>query len=487
MSRLTIPLLVLALGSPSWAAPAADAEALLRHGDVAGAVSAAEQAAKSRPGDLAAQELYYDLLVATGQGDRARKDVGTRAAADPQSADLQYLKGRLAADADASRQAYQAALALTPGHARATMGLGSLGEARGDWAPAAELYAAATKADPSLSEAWLGRIRCLVRQSKPDEALAVARKGLAAAPDEPALALVVAELEPKHALSVLQAAAKRIPDDPRLLEGLGRAQLAAGDHAAASKSAAAALALDRTSADGARLAALAREVRLGTLDVEGSTRLQEVVARGPLDPKGTIASLRSLSLTYPRSSLVRLALGSAKRAGGDAAGIDDLVEAARLDPTSADAAGAAGLALLEAERLGEAEPLLTRAAEARPWDPAPALGQVRILAVTGRTDQAHALAADLAQRFPRDPAVQVTQAGLLVDAGQADAAYQVLRRTLAVAPDPRVVAALVRVAPQAGHPEEAAALLEQIVEVTGNTSLAEAARRLRAQASPPSQ
>jgi uncharacterized protein HemY len=142
----------------------------------------------------------------------------------------------------------------------------------------------------------------------------------------------------------------------------------------------------------------------------------------------------------------------------------------------------AGLALLRAGRAAEAEPLLAKAATDRTWDASLALAWVVALQKLGRNEEASDLLATVARVHRFHAPVQVAYADDLVRAGRIDEAYLWLKQTLALVPDPQVAAAFVKIAPAAGHPEEAAAILEQVVAQTGNAELAEAARRLRASA-----
>jgi tetratricopeptide (TPR) repeat protein len=456
-----------------------EAERLLRHGAVNEALTAATAAARTTPRDLAAQELYVDLLVATGMGGRALREVKELAQADPNNPAAHYLVGRVIPDPAAAQSAYEAALRLDPSFPRAHMGMGALYEARGQLPQAEAAYTRATQGDATLSEAWLGRVRMLLRQSRQPEALTAARAGLAACPTEPALALVVAQLVPAEADRVLADALRRVPDEPRLHEAQARLLLARGDAKGALASAKAALAIDPSAAEASLVALYAAEIADGRLDLAGKTALEAARAQEGLDPRGAVGRYPPLLAKYPRSAMIRLGLAAARKAAQDPGATDDLLEAVALDPGNVEAVGAAGMALLEAERAIEAEPLLAQAAAARPWDPSLGLARARALAASGRSGEGARLVADLAKRFRFDAGVQVAHAGFLVEQGKASEAYQVLRTALMVAPDPRVAAAFVRVAPLAGYPEEAAAMLDQIVAQTGNQALAEAARKLR--------
>lgn len=480
-SCVTLSLVIgaLILATTSAFGSTSDIEALLRRGDLPTAVSTAATEALARPTDVEVQELYIDLLVATGLQPRAEKEARDRVLARPKDAAAHYLLGRAVADGAAAQSAFEAALKLDPEFARAYMGLGAVYEARAQIPQAENAYARAVKGDPGLSEAWLGRVRTVVRSGRPADALAVARQGLAAVPDEPALALAVAELAPAEARTVVTAALVRVPDDPRLHEALAELRLAAGDAAGALQSAEAALAVDPSAPQATRVRLFARELRDGRLDVAGRTALDAARIREGIDPKGVLPACTALVEKYPKSAMVRLARGVARRTAGDAGGIEDLVQAVLLDPENIEVLGTAGIALVSVGRASEAEPLLGAASSARPWDASVGLAWVRSLVLLGRPADAMRVSGDLAARFPLDAAVQVTHAGSLLDAGQNEEAYRVVKAGLLMIPDPRLAAAFVRIAPLVGRPEEAAALLDQIVAKTGNPALAEAARKLR--------
>src|SRR5687767_12064696 len=96
-SPVTVPPLMFWLCahvlSSAWAGTV-DAERLLRKGAVPEALAAATEAARADPKDLEARELYVDLLMATGQGSRALREVQELARAQPDNPAAHYLVGR---------------------------------------------------------------------------------------------------------------------------------------------------------------------------------------------------------------------------------------------------------------------------------------------------------------------------------------------------------------------------------------------------------
>jgi len=478
---VTLPLLLIALSGLARGAETADAETLLRHGQIGEAIRTAEAAARAAPSDLDAQELYIDLLQVVGQTGRAVAEAQRRVEASPRDPDAHYLLARALPDLEQARASYEAALRLDPNHARSYMGMGAVHEAAGRREDALAAYGRAVALDPKLAEAWLGRIRILGQLGRQSDALTAAREGWRAVPTEPGLALTLAQLDPPSAVAVLEEAVAHVPDDPRLYEALASLALARGDATAAEARAGQALAIDPMLPDATRIRLVSAEIRGARLDLAAWNRLAALRALERTDPAAALAGYPSLVASWPRSALVLLGRSSARRATGSMQGaLDDAVEASRLDPRNTEAVAVAGLLLLDVGRAAEAEPLLAKAATERTWDASLALAWVRALQNLGRAEEASDLLATVAGVHRLDPAVQVAYAEDLVRAGRIDEAYRWLKQTLLLVPDPQLAAAFVRVAPAAGHPEEAAALLDQIVAQTGNPELAEAARRLRA-------
>jgi tetratricopeptide (TPR) repeat protein len=476
-------VLWLILGRAFGAGPSA--ELLVRQGRIDEAIAAAKAVVDADADDVATQELYVDLLLGRGMVARAVEHAEALVKRDPQDPDGWYVLGRALPDVDQSREAYETALRADPAHARAHMGMGALYEATGKLAEAEAAYGRAVAEDRTLSEAWIGRVRSVVRAGRPLDARTFAEQAYAAVPGSPSVALQLASLAPDRATAVLAATIERAGDDPRLHSAYALQLLAAGSAADALAHAHEALQINPTDAMALRVELLAAELSEKRLDQRGLETLLALRDAERAAPAQALPQYGPLSTSYPRSALVLLGRAALEEATGDRAGsLRDLLAAAELDPDNVEAAAAAGMALLDADRPGEAEPLLSQAAQARPWDGS--LGVARWKALVQIDRKADALAAiePVAKIHRFDSAVQTAYAGSLADAGRADEAYRVLKSALVMAPDARVAAAFVQIAPAAGHAEEAAALLDQIVGRTGNAQLAEAARRLRAMPKP---
>jgi tetratricopeptide (TPR) repeat protein len=480
------PILALLLALLAPAHAAADAETLLRQGRIAEAVVAATEAARRAPSDLDAQELYIDVLHLVGLASRAVTEMRARQAAAPTDPDALYLVGRAEPDAAQSRGAYEAALRIDPDHARAHMGLGAVNEGTGNLTAAVAGYTRAVELDASLSEAWIGRMRTLLVLGREKEALEVARAGWRVVPTEPGLALAIAHLDPPSAQQVLEDAAGRVPGDPRVFEALAALALDVGDAETALLRSEQALAIDPALTDASRTRLVAREIRTGRLDRNAWVHLADLRRLEATDPSAALAGYPPLVEAWPRSALVLLGRVSARTSAGrpPEEALADARAAARADPDNVEAAAVAGLALLRVGRAAEAEPLLARASRARPWDASLGLARARALQQLGRQGEASALLASIADAHRLDADVQLAYTDDLVRAGKLELAYVRLKECLLLVPDPRLAAAFIRVAPAAGHPEEAAILLDQIVAQTGNAQLADEAKRLREQGSP---
>lgn len=485
---MTLPpsILVWVIATTALAAPVDPVDALLRDGNVAGALTAAQAAVEADPANVAATELYIDLMIATGRGAEVLALTRARAESAPTNADLQYLLGRATNDPQQAEAAYRAALAIAPQHPRALMGLAAVSEAKGDITGALAGFSRAVEVDRTLAEAWVGKARNEVRLGRGEAAAATARSGLAVHPRLTGLLVVLGHLAPAEADPLLKAAIAGSPRDAALHDAYAETRLAAGDARTAVAAAKQALALDPTLASAARTATLAREQIEGRLDGAGRRGLAEAAAVEATDRRGSLPRYDALATKYPRSAVVRLSRASVRRSLGDSAGaLQDLADAANADPGNLEAQIAAGTALLRAKRYAEAKVPLGVAAAARPTDLTLGLALIEAQAAGGVNPQALASAEALVIRYPHHPDVVIADAVQLAGVGRAAEAYARVKTALAVTPDPRLAAVFVQVAPAAGHPEEAAAILEQIVQVTGNANLAEAARRLRAMAAEP--
>jgi tetratricopeptide (TPR) repeat protein len=481
---MVAPWVVWLIISRAFAAPT-EAEHLVRQGRVDEAAAAAKKVVDADPHDVPTQELYVDLLLSLGMVTRAIDHARAFTERSPTDPDAWYLLGRAVPDPTQARQAYEHALRLEPAHARAHMGMGALYEAQGDAGNAERAYSRAVTEDHALGEGWMGRIRIAMRTGRTAEATLLAEQAVVAVPTEPSIALLLAELSPDRAIPVLRASLATIADDPRLHSALAERLLASGADPEALAEARRALAIDPSDPTASRVELFAAELADHRLDLQGMQTLVALRGAEASAPAQALLQYGPLVTRFPRSSLVLLGRAALEERLGDRVGsLRDLTAAAELDPANIEAAAAAGLALLDANRPGEAEPLLSQASMARPWDRSLLLARWKALVQIDRKTDALKVIEPLAALHRFDPGIQAAYAGSLADAGRPEEAYRVAKAALILVPDPRLVATFVQVAPAAGHADEAAALLEQLVAKTGSPQLAEAARRLRAKPVP---
>ncbi len=320
---------------------------------------------KARAADAAlrpAKLMLARLVLATGRAADGRRLL-ERVAAEPPVVPAVYLQfGELAlADgrfSDAGLNFEQAA-ALAGDRplagrdaARLASGRAAVAEARGDWPSAGRLLAAWLKNGPTAAAARLRLARTLVRQQKPDAALAT----LVAAPAEPS----------------------RPPGSPAAEVTVGRLLDDAGDREAA------AAWMARAAKDHPRDAAT--QVAVGVWHLErgepGPAR-QRLAAARALDPKST-----GLDRADARAALLAGDLPAAERV------LETLHQASPADADAADGLARALLGQKDAAKRARALELATVNARQYPNSP-PALATLgRAYLDLGRTDEAaRALAA----------------------------------------------------------------------------------------------
>ncbi|MEN0068290.1 MAG: tetratricopeptide repeat protein [Myxococcota bacterium] len=457
---------------PAWGADV-DAETLLRQGRLLEALDVAAQNVADRPDDVVAQELAIDVFLSLGQTQRAIDHARERLKTAP-TADSHYLVGRAEVDPTASRKAYQNALSLNPDHARAHMGLAGLDELSGDPTTAQTGYARATTLDPALTEAWVGLSRVHLAQGQRAKAQKVAFDGFerTKAPD---LALMLATLDPRHAEAVLAEALTTHGSSLALHNALARTALLAGKAGLAEQQAQQALVLDVQAIDARAAFHWARELAARRITTSSLTSLLSPATAEHELRKAHDKAIKS----SPKSAMARFSRALLRQAAGDAGYVDDLTAAAAIAPDNDLVAVATGDALLAAGRPSDAVPHLTRAVSARPWDRAATLSLARSLRRSGHTADAILVLERVASANPKHVESQLLYAQTLLDQGRAEEAYAVTKIAMVTKPDPRIIAAFIRIAPLAGRPAEAANVLEPIASRTNNAGLKAAVSRLR--------
>lgn len=471
---------LLAIGSPEALAQSR-AEQLLWKGELDAALVVAREDADARPDALDAQELLIDMYLSAGRPSLAMQRQQQRVEANPTDPDAHYLLGRALVVPDEARRAYESALRMQPDHARAHMGIAALHAAEGQHAEARDGYARAVQGDASLSEAWLGLVRSHLALGDPAAAEKAAREGTRAVPAEGGLWLALASLVPAEAEAILRDGASKSAADPRVHERLAGILLQRGEAKAAVESARKALEKDPRRLEAARHLVMAEALVSGALDFAAFQKLVHARSIQDADPGAAGTTFDELVKRHRKTALTWMARAQFRQARGDVEGaLSDLSRAVELAPDDSEAQAAYGLLLLEAERPDEARLWLRRAARSRPWDRSLAIALARAHGQAGDPAASAMELAALHRRLPWDVEVALLLADAHVTAGEAERAWLVLGEMLRRLPDPRLAAALVMVAPQAGRHLEAARLLDQLAERSDSSRLRELADRLRA-------
>lgn len=455
------------------------AEQLLFAGNLAEALPVAREEAIADPDDLDAQERYIDALLSIGLLGLADQTYRARVEGEA-DADSWYLFGRVLVDPAEAERAYRRALGADPSHARAEMGLAAVYRATGRLAQAEASYAVAVERDRRLGEAWTGLIATQAALGRRDEAVATARRAIAALPSDADAYLALAALRPEEAVDVLTRAAVAAPSDPRVHASLAEAHLDRGNGAGAVVAAEHALTVSPGMADPALSLVFAEEMIVGNLDAQGYHELLAVRLVEPGDPFAALHTYDALVARYPRSPLPLM--GRARVLAGQRdhdRAVADLGRAIGLDPRNQEAQAALGLVLVQAERAEEAVPILERVVARRAGDATLALALASAQESVG--DRAGALETVEAARAlrPLHVVAALTHARLLSEAGQPVRAYQELLKLAGDVPDERVVLALAAASRDIGRTAEAADLLDVLARSTGNPAFAELAGRLR--------
>ena len=486
LSSVLCCMLWLFAASPSLASPKSSAELLLRQGRFEEALKEANRVAGEQPTNMDAQELVIDILLTMGDHQLAVAQAQQAVSRDPTNPDLHYLLGRATVDQAGSQAAYEAALRMKPDHARAHMGMGAIHEAAAQEVPgrmgdAAAAYGRAARYDPSLGEAWYGNVRALMVLNRPKEAVEVARRGLKAVPDDPGIALLLAQLEPSQARPVLERALNQQGNDPQLKSALAMVLLEEGSVDGAYNRATEALKVVPSLSQARWVRACAAEVRQGRLSKASLASFLEIRKVHARSPQAAVSRYTPLVAANGRSAMVLLGRGAAQWATNQRdAALSDYAAAARLDPQNDEVARALGLGLVQVGRHAEALAPLQTALAARPWDPSVGLALAEALHAEGLTRDARRLLDRVASSNPANVPMQLLYIQVLADDGDYAKAYGVAKVSMQLVPDPRLVAAFVKVAPLAGRAGEAASVLRPMAEQTGSPQLRALVEQLQA-------
>ena len=468
-------------------APAASAGSLIEtqlySGDMASALAIAQSQAKANPADLAAQEMWIDLLIMTGQVQKAETVTSQRVHDAPRDPNAHYLHARAATTARDSRIRYERALRIDPEHGRSFMGMASVHEAEGRSDDALAAYQNAVERDPSLEEAWMGLIRQhLMRNDAPSAASAVQR-GMKAVPDAGGLYLVLALIQPQQAEATLRAGLRQDGGDARIPAALAEVLLTKGEADAALVFSRQALVIDPANRDALLVEMFSEAIAAGVLDIEGHRGLVQARETQNQSAASALPLFQDLVNRYPDCALTFLGRAAVfDELGRSEEALSDLARALQRDPSLTEAQAVFGMALLRAERASEAAPWLAKATRSRPWDATLSVAYGQALRQTGDLQAATAHLAKAVDARPWDVESIILLAETLQAAQRPLAAYAVVKEGMLLTSSPQLVAAFVLVAADAGRHEEAATLVENLAARSGSKVLEGVAQRLRAQA-----
>lgn len=471
-------LLGLTLLAPlSWGGAVEDAEALLRAERPGAALTQLQDHLDQTPNDVAAHELLIDIMLNAGLAEQVRQEYADRAKANPKDADGWYLFGRASMDLGEADRAYQEAIALQPGHARALTGRAAMMRATGRIGDAVPLYVEALQSDDDVLEAWSGLWSCQLMQEDTQSAALTAERASQAVPGAPEPWLALALLRPDRAREYLAAGLKNNPGEYRLTVDYARRVFQEQDLAEAQKAYAAAL---RIAADDPTVrieAALLSEIAAGRLSWDGAQVL--IDTRTQANTPETFRRVDGVANQHPRSALARVVRGNIRQIQKDPAAAEaDYRAALSLSPDSAEASAALGLLLLAQRRPSEAITLLQEASQQRPDDVA--LGIATAVALSEGDDPGAGgmKLLELEEQFPYEAGPPLALARLLMQLGEAGRAYSVLLEAVQRMPEPQLMLALAGIAHAAGRTTEAAAALQRLGEQTGDPRFEASARQL---------
>jgi tetratricopeptide (TPR) repeat protein len=458
---------------------ASDPEQLMREGHPVEALEAARAGVRATPQDVEKHELLIDLMNNLGlalQGEIAYLQFAQDNEQDPMA---WYLLGRAALDPVRAGTAYAKALSLEPNYARATMGLASVQRAMGEAKDSVELYRQAVTAQPGLAEAWSGLGATLMDQGKVAEALEVCLQAMVAVPRDREAYLAASVLEPDMARDHLQRGVKAIPASPELRAALGRIQLRDGDYKKAKANLDLALGSDPGAVQAIFDRAVVGELEAGRLDTDGQAMLARARSLIQESPVAAELGVRDLVNQYPDCYLVYLVqghlfIGLAR----EMEAVTSLSKALELQPTSPDVQGALGMLFLTMGDAGGAMPLLNSAYRARPWDVELGVSAGMAAANAKGINAGVTALGAVADAHPTELAPVMALVTLLSQAGRPDMAYQVLSRAVSRYPHPTLILSKAAAAQDLGRKAEAAALLRELEELTGDPQYGSMAKEL---------
>ncbi|MDB5416410.1 MAG: putative system TPR-repeat lipoprotein [Rubritepida sp.] len=469
----------------------------LDRSETAGSIESFGRIIAASPGDIAARLRRAEVLMRTGQTDRARTDIDAVLTATPGNATGVYLSAMLltiqrdwrGADQLLQRlgsqlNGFRDGLLLV---AMTKRGLGQGAQAE----DAARRHVARYPDDPRGAK-LLGTME--LEADRPDAAVAVLTRAAANSPRDAELydmlgRALTAVGKPAEAVQALERAVAILPQDPALLTRLAVSRLAVGD-SAGSESAVNEALRNGPAQPGARemlvTIALARgdlaaaEAELGRM--EPAARRGEVasVLAGTLnlirlDLPAARTEFETAVSQAPATRIGRIGLArTASLQGNDAEAEALIVDVLRRDPGNIEAIRRlADSARGDSPRAASALAALLAVQAANPGSPALALAAANLLAQRRDTDQAIAILEAEPLRRLRGPAIPIARAQVNAAASRWAPAEDAAREALAE--DPGSVQAriqLARLRMQADDPRGSEAVLrEGLRAMPGNAAL----------------
>jgi tetratricopeptide (TPR) repeat protein len=458
--RILRTCLLLLVPGTAWA-EVDEIERLLQEGRTVEALRELDSRLLEEGEHLGLEELRVDMRIGMGFGAGEVTKMDLRVQQDPSDVDGWYLLGRALLDSERSLAAYEEALRLDPGHARAWMGKGSLQQSSDACSSAEDSYMQALSLDPRLMEARVGRIRCHVQSEELEEALSLALMAVEELPGETNGWLALAALDEDREIETLQSALLHSPLDGEILGFLLDAALRAENLA---------LSLETSQAlveEGDRQVVTTRGLllELGSGEISWKVLTEILAARGqPLKPSRVVLLMKE----WPDSSWLELIYARTLWASGEMDSAETLMRSLLADFEEGEAHHSLAMLLAAARRPADSARVLVPLAEIRPDDMEVQVLLAMALVDAGESGVAQAQLDLLLQDHPFDRGLRYTQAYVLLLIGDNPAAVTSCQAYLQFWPDEGVATWMVAAALASGLETEASGTLGKLFILTGN-------------------
>ena len=501
------------------------AASLLEKNDVAGAIAQLQSVLAQKPDYVPATAMLIQALVKKKDYAAAMREARAFEQKDPNNPIAGNYIGSidiLMGDEKAARAAFEKVVENHPAFFPASNNLALLAIKNKDLDRAASIYRGMLKTDPNSLAALLGLHNVERVQGHADEADKALARAVQSHPNDVLPAQMMAQIylssgRPRKALEATEVATRTHPNDAGLLEVRGLAYLALNEPASAIipfnklvqlrgdspdayvyLSAAQTALGDKPAAKAALNTALklnpahygARLVAGRFALVDGRTDEAMTIAKAlerdkPGDPSGFVLEasalneakkprdalrvLKAVSLRFPKSNDVRLALVKTLAATGDSAGMfDSLQEWRRVDPDNSLAAAALAEAYLRAGKDSEAVAEYQAQLKLQP-DNVRALNNVAFLLMTRAPQEATEYAQRATRLEPNNANALDTLGQIQTGRGEFKDAIATYRRANQLAPrNPQIRYHLAVALAQSGEKQLARRELERLLASSPN-------------------